>query len=174
MMKKADWQIFFPQFIAVTGLLAFCSFVVYLFFFGSELGVEKYDKRPELSFAPQPIANVGINHWETPHGSCGPDAFYDEYVVGKPLSEVEEYYKQEMLKYCLPDRGGVLSDMQCNDDGHMKFCRYTSCYLNDELPSLYETFSVYIFPVSETTTKVLQSQDISYQLKHEPQRKCGE
>lgn len=144
-----------------------------------EITAKKYDKKPDWSPAPAPLTSENVEHFEI-SGACWKTEryqIYDNYLLNQSTEDVEAYFKKEMEKYCLLDRGRKvsfgLSTCHIWDDG-MHDCRRASCFLRDEAPSLSENFSVEIIQISPTKTLVQQHQDMSYLSKFPQHVQCGE
>jgi hypothetical protein len=165
-------------------LLGFLSIFALLYFSPiliTEITTKRYEKQPSLSLAPRPINSDNTIVYEF-SSSCYDRQTYsknDVYEIEKTAIEVEAYFRQEMDKYCLTSDQeylsfrsdlcfGTLADVVKRD------CRFATCKLKDEYPSLVETFSVEIFEISSTRTAIVQTHEIKYLLKVSTDIPCGE
>jgi hypothetical protein len=170
-------------FVIVVSVSALLFLILSYFFIGwlSEIGIKKYDKQPEFSLAPHPIEgnDVAVHKFSSSCYEVQTHRQNSVYEVNRAASEVEAYYHQEMSKYCLASDAqnfGFTSDLCLGTlaDVGTRDCRYASCKLKDESPSLLETFSVEIFEISASETAVVQVHEIRYRLKVSSNIPCGE
>jgi hypothetical protein len=159
--------------------ICFLIVTIYFLIFGfPTIFPRRYYERPELNPAPVPFTDGTIDHDEVT-GTCGPDWISDSYFVNRSVSDVEAYYKQEMDKYCPSINGWqvTFTTMSCwsgNDKIGTKDCRYSTCSLKSDSPSLQEDFSVMIFQIYPTETYVWQIHGISYLHSDRLNFPCGE
>jgi hypothetical protein len=167
--------------LALLGVLSVFALVYLSPILIEEITTKRYEKQPILSLAPRSISNDNTTVYEF-SSSCYDRQTYSKnevYEIEKTAIEVEAYYKQAMNKYCLTSDEqnlsfrsdlcfGTLADVGKRD------CRYATCKLKDEYPSLVETISVEIFEVSSEKTAIVQTHEIKYLLKVSSNVPCGE
>mgnify|MGYP001365091408 CR=1 FL=1 len=125
-------------------------------------GSKTYDERPVLSPAPSPATDQIIQHYETSYACGGVDRIYDQYYVNKSAIDVENYFLQEMEKYCQRRYNGLPHVFKPCLATEAPNCRYTRCMLKENQINSNEKFVVEIFEVSPIRSLVHQIHEIYY------------
>ncbi len=112
-----------------------------------------YEATPFPSPAPYPGSKVEQT-WHNFRESASYSSDIFEYTVEQSLNEMEQYYTNEMLRYCAPGWKFKDTDLLCDIDGYSA-CRTTECEIVRPWAKEAQFFTVYLRAISSSQTNII-------------------
>ncbi len=112
-----------------------------------------YEVTPVPSPAPYPGATIKQT-WDNYRVSASHSTDIFEYAVERSLDEMEQYYRDEMQRYCAPGWEFKDTNLLCNTDGY-SICRTARCEIVKPLTKDTQFFEVYLRANSSDRTNII-------------------
>ena len=105
--------------------------------------------------SPSPYPNATVTQdWDNYRVSASHSADIFEYTVEQPLDKMEQYYRNEMQRYCAPGWEFNDTNLLCSTDGYST-CRTARCEIVKPLTKDTQFFEVYLRSTSSDQTNVI-------------------